>query len=59
MRVGERTYYVDSTHIHKKTGAMVVNGKTHINTLYAAVFGGPNPRIGFSDGKENAIDQCW
>ena len=58
--VGKRQYTVAEYHeATKEIGAMVVSGKTHIKTDYAAVFGGPSPRMSYSDGKDVAVDQCW
>jgi hypothetical protein len=57
IEVGKHGYSVGEQHF-SKTGALVVSGKTHINTGYAAVFGGPNPRVKYWDGKTQAVDYC-
>ncbi|MEQ1956436.1 ATP-dependent Clp protease proteolytic subunit [Mesorhizobium yinganensis] len=58
MQVRDRFYAVTGSHRSPKTGAWVANGPTKYGT-YAAVFGGPNPRMQFSNGKELVTDQCW
>jgi hypothetical protein len=54
----DRWHAINDAHQHHKTGAYVVTGPTRWGT-YGAVFGGPNPRIEFSNGKEVVKDRCW
>ena len=58
LRVRDRWYPITDAHQHPKTGAYVVTGPTKYGT-YGAVFGGPNPRMEFANGKEVAKDRCW
>jgi hypothetical protein len=53
----DRWHAINDAHQHSKTGAYVVTGPTRWGT-YGAVFGGPNPRIEFSNGKEVVKDRC-
>jgi hypothetical protein len=57
IQINDTVYRVVETHI-AKTGAQVATGKTPYGG-YSAVFGGPNPRIEFWNGKEQATDRCW
>ena len=58
MVINGKLYSIKEAHQHPKTGAHVVTGPTKYGT-YGAVFGGPNPRIEFANGKEVAKDRCW
>ena len=54
----DKWHAINDTHQHPKTKAYVLNGPTRWGT-YGAVFGGPNPRMEFSNGKEFVKDRCW
>ncbi len=57
IQVRDLWYAVTKSHV-AKTNAWVATGQTKYGT-YAAVFGGPNPRMEFSNGKEVVKDRCW
>ena len=54
----DKWHAINDAHQHLKTKAYVLNGPTRWGT-YGAVFGGPNPRMEFSNGKEVVKDRCW
>ncbi len=56
IQVRDLWYAVTKSHV-AKTNAWVATGQTKYGT-YAAVFGGPNPRMEFSNGKEVVKDRC-
>ena len=58
MQVRDRWYVVNESHQSPKTGAWVATGPTKFGG-YSAVFGGPNPRMEFWNGKEKVTDNCW
>ncbi len=58
LKVGKREYSVSEKLRHNKTAALVLIGVTG-NGDYAAIFGGPNPHISFTDGKDIVSDSCW
>jgi hypothetical protein len=53
----DKWHAIEDAHQHPKTTAYVLNGKTRWGT-YGAVFGGPNPRMEFSNGRDVVKDHC-